>query len=202
MKPNVGMNYPVFAPIQSYTPGSSVTYGNGAVISEARGASVSWEVEEGEFYGNDVLLDTANGILGYTIEFEPAGLSDAMRANLLGEVAGSSSASGEYSLTSAAAPMVGFGYVRVMREEGTGGAVNTTYESWWYYRLQFSLQSEETRTKERNIEWRTPTLNGRGTGVQLSSGDTMTFAVHKSHATFAAAKSWLDTKANISTPNT
>lgn len=193
MKPNVGMVYPVCAPVSAYTPGTSITYGSGSVVAEARSASLSWDREDGEFYGDDKLLDTANGVLGYTLEFEPTGLSDDIRQKLLGETKSSS----EYSITSNASPMVGFGYIRVMREDGVGGAVSDTYEGWWFYRLQFSVTSEETRTKERNLEWRTPTLSGKGTGVQLSAGTTLTYAVHQSFATLAAAKTWLNSKASI-----
>ena len=192
MKPNVGMVYPVCAPVATYTPGTSITYSAGSVVSEARGATVNWDRADGEFYGDDILLDSDNGVLGYTIDFEPAGLSDAIRKTLLGETQGTS----EYSITDAAAPYVGFGYIRVMRDNSSGTVV-TNYEGWWYYRVQFSVSSEETRTKERNIEWRVPTLNGRGTGVQLGSGDTLTFAVHKTFASMSDAKTWLNSKASI-----
>ena len=192
MKPNVGMVYPVCAPVATYTPGTSITYSAGSVVSEARGATVNWDRSDGEFYGDDILLDSDNGVLGYTIDFEPAGLSDAIRKTLLGEIQGTS----EYSITDAAAPYVGFGYIRVMRDNASGTVV-TNYEAWWYYRVQFSVSSEETRTKERNIEWRTPTLSGKGTGVRLSSGDTVTFAVHETFETYDAAKSWLNAKASI-----
>ena len=192
MKPNVGMVYPVCAPVATYTPGTSITYSAGSVVSEARGATVNWDRADGEFYGDDILLDSDNGVLGYTIDFEPAGLSDAIRKTLLGETQGTS----EYSITDAAAPYVGFGYIRVMRDNSSGTVV-TNYEGWWYYRVQFSVSSEETRTKERNIEWRVPTLSGRGTGVRLSSGDTVTFAVHETFETYEAAKTWLNSKASI-----
>ena len=192
MKPNVGMVYPVCAPVATYTPGTSITYSAGSVVSEARGATVNWDRSDGEFYGDDILLDSDNGVLGYSIDFEPAGLSDAIRKTLLGEIQGTS----EYSITDAAAPYVGFGYIRVMRDNASGTVV-TNYEAWWYYRVQFSVSSEETRTKERNIEWRTPTLSGKGTGVRLSSGDTVTFAVHETFETYDAAKSWLNAKASI-----
>ena len=192
MKPNVGMVYPVCAPISAYTPGTAPTYSTGSVVAEARSASVSWDREEGEFYGDNMLLDTANGVLGYTIEFEPTGLSDDIRQKLLGETKSSS----EYSITASASPMVGFGYVRVMREN-VGGTVTDTYEGWWYYRVQFGVSSEETRTKERELEWRTPTLSGKGTGVQLAADGVMTFAVHQSFTTLSAAKNWVKTKANI-----
>ena len=35
-RPNVGMMYPVFAPLESHTDGSMPVYGNGVVIQEAR----------------------------------------------------------------------------------------------------------------------------------------------------------------------
>ena len=193
MKPNVGMVYPVCAPVATYTPGTGITYSTGSVVSEARSASISWDRADGEFYGDDVLLDSDNGVLGYTIDFEPAGLSDAIRAKLLGETVANTS---EYSITDAAAPYVGFGYVRVMRDNSSGTVV-TNYESWWYHRVQFGVNSEETATKERNIEWRTPTLSGRGTGVRLDSSETVYFAVHETFATMADAKAWLKSKAGI-----
>ena len=192
MKPNVGMVYPVYAPISAYTAGTSITYGTGSVVAEARSATVSWERSDGEFYGDDVLLDSDNGATGYTIEFEPTGLSDAVRAGLLGEVLATS----DYEITDAAAPDVGFGYIRVMREEGTNG-VKTTYEGWWYHKVKFSISSEATATKEATLEWRTPTLNGKGAGVRLDSTERVVFAKHRSFETMTAAKSWLNTQANI-----
>ena len=193
MKPNVGMVYPVCAPVYTYTPGTGISYSTGSVVSEARGATINWNRADGEFYGDDILLDSDNGVLGYTIDFEPAGLKDSIRATLLGETVANTS---EYNITDAAAPYVGFGYVRVMRDNSSGTVV-TNYEAWWYYRVQFSVSSEETRTKEQNIEWRVPTLSGKGTGVRLDSSDTATFAVHETFESFSDAKTWLNSKASI-----
>lgn len=198
MKPNVGMNYPVAAAISAYTPGSAITYGTGFVVSEARGASLQWETENGEFYGDDVLLDAAKGIISYTLDFEAAGLSDAVREKLLGE----EKSTNEYSITGADAPDVGFGYIRVMRDNA-GGSVVENYEGWWFHKIKFGQPNEEARTKERSIEWRTPTINGTGMGVFLASADEKPkFAVHETFATLAAAKAWLNSKANISTSAT
>ena len=193
MKPNVGMVYPVCAPVNTYTPGTGITYDAGSVVSEARSASVSWNRSDGEFYGDDVLLDTDNGVTGYTIDFEPAGISDAIRAKLLGEIVGNTS---EYSIIDAAAPYVGFGYVRVMRDNSTGTVV-TNYEAWWYYRVQFSINSEETKTKEQSIEWQVPTISGKGTGVLLDSSDNKYFATHETFDSLSDAKTWLNSKAGI-----
>ena len=189
MNANVGMQDPVYSPVTAYVPGTSITYGTGAVVAEAVSASVSWERADGRFYGDDVQLDSDNGVLGYSIDFEPTGLSDAVRAGLLGETVSSS----EYTINSDSAPDVGFGYIRVMRNKGT-----TSYEGWWYHKLKFSVSSEETRTKERNIEWRVPTLNGVGDGVSLDSTGKLAFAVHKTFSDFSSAKTWLNSKAGIS----
>lgn len=194
MNANVGMVYPVCAPVNTYTPGTGITYETGAVVAEARAASVTWDRSDGEFYGDDVLLDSDNGVTGYTISFEPTGLKDAIRSTLLGETLANTS---EYSITDAAAPYVGFGYVRVMRENGVSG-VTTKYQAWWYYRVMFSVDSEETQTKEKTIEWRTPTLSGRGTGVQLGSSEALTFATHITFDSLSDAKDWLKSKAGIS----
>jgi len=190
MNANVGMVYPVAATVQTYTPGSGITYksGSGSNFAEAVSASVNWDRADGHFYGDDVELDSDNGILGYTIDFEPSGLSDAARELLLGETASSS----EYSITDAAAPDVGFGYIRVMRNKGT-----VSYEAWWYHKMKFGVSSEETRTKERSIEWRVPTLQGVGAGISKDATGTLEFAQHKSFNDLASAKSYLNGKAGI-----
>ena len=189
MNANVGMVYPVAATVQTYTPGSSISYKSpGSNFAEAVSASLSWERADGHFYGDDCELDSDNGVLGYTIDFEPTGLSDADRALLLGETVSSS----EYTITDAASPDVGFGYVRVMRDKGT-----VSYEGWWFYKVKFGVSSEETRTKERSVEWRVPTLQGTGAGVSLDNTGTLEFCLHKTFTALSDAKSWLNGKAGI-----
>ena len=196
MKANVGMRYAVAALIDTYTPYSGITYEDGFVVSEARGANVTWETEEGELRGDDAVLDTANGVLGYTVEFETAGLKDTVRAALLGEKEDSGDA---YHITGAEAPDVGFGYVKQMREDDNQGVVGTTWEVFWYHKLKFGQPNEEARTTERSMEWRVPTITGVGAGVFLTSEDEdPDFAEHKTFSTFNAAKSFLDGLAEIS----
>jgi len=190
MNANVGMQYLVAATVATYTPGTSITYSTGSNFAEAVSASLNWERADGHFYGDDAELDSDNGVLGYTIDIEPSGLSDAARGMLLGETV----TSGEYSITDAAAPDVGFGYVRVMRDKGT-----TSYEGWWFYKAKFGVSSEETRTKERSVEWRVPTIQGVGAGITLDSTGVLQFAQHKTFTSLADAKAYLNSKAGIST---
>ena len=195
MKANVGMRYAVAAVVDTYTPYSGITYDDGTVVCEARGASVTWETEDGDFYGDDIVLDSAKGILGYTIEFETTGLKDTVKALLLGDVKDSGDA---YHITGANPPDVGFGYVKQMREDGTSGAIETTWEAKWFHKLKFGQPNDEARTKERNMDWRVPTISGTGAGVFLTSGaEDPDFEMHKTFATFAAAKTWLNTQAGI-----
>lgn len=193
MNANVGMVCPVAATISSYTPGSAPNYGTGKVIDESRAAALAWQREDGHFYGDDVELDSDNGIIGYTLDFESTGLKDDVRAYVLGETV----QTGEYTISEEAAPDVGFGYVRVMRTDGTSGPKDS-YEGWWFYKLKFGLNNEESRTKEKNREWRTPTLNGVGAGVQMEAGGKLKFAAHKTFATKADAISYVKSKAGIS----
>jgi hypothetical protein len=178
--------------VSAYTPGTSISYGTGFVVAEAVSASLSWNRADGHFYGDDVELDSDNGVLGYTISFEPSGLTDSIRNKLLGELV----ATNEYTITDAAAPDVGFGYIRVMRLKGSS-TVTTSYEGWWFYKVKFGVSSEETRTKEQSIEWRVPTLEGVGAGVSLDSTGALCFAQHKTFTSLADAKSWLNGKAGI-----
>ena len=198
MNANIGMVYPVAALVDTYTVGTSITYTSGFVVGEAVSASLSWNRNDGHFFGDDVELDTDNGITGYGLSFEPSGLKEDARAKLLGEEVTGTGANAVYSVVDASAPDVGFGYCRVMRTKASNGTVSTTYEGWWFHKLKFAIGSEETRTKEQSIEWRVPTLDGTGSGVSLDATGKLKFAEHKSFTSKADAVSWLNGKAGIS----
>ena len=193
MNANVGMLCPVVATVSTYTAGTSISYNNGKKIAEAVSASINWNRSDGRFYGDDVLLDSDNGVSGYSIEFEPTGLTDDVRGYILGETV----QTGEYTVNEAASPDVGFGYVRVMRTTNSSGKVVDSYEGWWYYKLKFGVTNEQTRTKEQNIEWRVPTLTGVGAGVQLDSSMVNKYATHKTFDSKADAISYVKTKAGV-----
>lgn len=194
MNANVGMLHPVVATVATYTPGTSITYNAGKVIAEARAANISWNRSNDRFFGDDTELDTDNGVTGYSAELEATGLTDEIRGYILGETASTD----EYTINNLSSPDVGFGYVRKMRltDESTG-VVGDSYEGWWYYKAKFGVTSEESRTKEENTEWRTPTLTGTGTGVKLSTAATLSFATHKTFSTLAAAIAYVNGKAGI-----
>lgn len=195
--PNVGMMYPCWAPISVETDGALPTYGTGRVVQEARSANVTKEINNNPLYGDDRIVDDDNGITGMTVSFESTGLSFEDRVALLGEeiVSGTSETAQWESDT--ATPYGGFGYIRVMRENGV-----RKFEAYWILKIKFQEESQETATKEGSITWRTPTLNGRAAGLDVDGSGKLRFRQHKTFDTASAAKEWLNTKLNISTSTT
>ena len=191
--PNVGMMYPVWAPLTGHTDGSMPTYGTGRVIQEARNATVSREYQNNPLYGDDRIVDDDNGMTGLTISFESTGLSDADRLALLAEDQyGTSGVSGQW-VSDNETPWGGFGYIRKMRDNGT-----KKFEAWITLKIKFQEESQATSTKEGSITWNTPTLNGRAAGLYVDSSDKLRFQLHKTFDTIAAAKNYLNTYLNVS----
>ena len=190
--PNVGMMYPVWAPLATHTDGSMPTYSAGSVIQEARNATVTREYANNPLYGDDRIVDDDNGMTGLTMSFESTGLSDADRKLLLGEENyGTSGVSGQW-VSDNETPWGGFGYIRKMRLNGT-----KSFEAWWTLKIKFQEESQATSTKEGSISWGTPTLNGRAAGLYVDSSDKQRYQLHKTFTTIADAKAWLNALAHI-----
>ena len=190
--PNVGMMYPVWAPLATHTDGSMPTYSAGTVIQEARNATVTREYANNPLYGDDRIVDDDNGMTGLTISFESTGLSDADRKVLLGEEDyGTSGVSGQW-VSDNETPYGGFGYIRKMRDNGT-----KKFEAWWTLKIKFQEESMTTTTKEGSITWNTPTLNGRAAGLYVDSTDKQRYQLHKTFSTASDAKAWLNAQAGI-----
>ena len=191
--PNVGMMYPVFAPITTHTDGSMPTYGTGRVIQEARNATVTRNYNDNPLYGDDRIVDDDNGLIGLTMSFESTGLSDADRKMLLGEEDyGTSGVSGQW-VSDNETPWGGFGYIRKMRLNGV-----KSFEAWITLKIKFQEESMATNTKEGSISWNTPTLNGTAAGLYVDSSDKLRYQLHKTFETASAAKTWINSMLNVS----
>ena len=192
--PNVGMMYPVFAPLTEHTEGSMPTYGAGKVIQEARNATVTRTYNDNPLYGDDRIVDDDNGLQSLTLSFESTGLSDDDRKFLLGEEDyGTSGVSGQW-VSDNETPWGGFGYIRKMRLNG-----QKSFEAWITLKVKFQEESQATNTKEGSISWGTPTLNGTAAGLYVDSSDKQRFQLHKTFQAIADAKAWLNTMLNVST---
>ena len=192
--PNVGMMYPVWAPLATCVDGSMPTYGTGRVVQEARSANVTKEINNNPLYGDDRIVDDDNGMTGMTISFESTGLSMEDRVKILGESVVNTDEQWE---DDSATPYGGFGYIRVMREDGV-----RKFEAYLVLKIKFQEESQETATKEGSITWRTPTLNGRAAGHDVDGSGKLRFRKHKVFTSASAAKAWLDTALNVPSPTT
>lgn len=195
--PNVGMMYPVFAPIASHTDGSMPAYGTGVVIQEARNCTISKTYNNNPLYGDDRIVDDDNGLQELTASFEPTGLSDSDRVLLFGEEEMSVGGLTCQVESDNATPYGGFGYIRKMRDNGV-----KKFEAWVILKIKFQEESQSTSTKEGSISWGTPTLNGRAAGIYIDSTESLRWRVHETFETMAAAKSWLNTVLNVSAATT
>ena len=193
-RPNIGMMYPVFAPLVSHTDGSMPNYGTGVVIQEARNATITKNYNDNPLRGDDRIVADDNGLQSMTVSFEPTGLSDADRVLLFGDELRTD---GEYWESDNSSPKGGFGYVRVMRDNG-----QRRYEAWIILSISFKEQNQTTATREGQINWGTPTIEGRANGLYVDSSGKLRFRTYKTFDTASAAKAWLQTKLNVDVPNT
>lgn len=189
----IGMEYPVYSPITTYTPGSAITYGTGKVLAKAIAASITQNRRDNPLYADNGLAENDRGMTDYTLSLEVDDLSITDRAALLGEVAitGTTTTS-HYAVVDVDPPYVGFGYIR---NRIVGGAKKV--EAYWFHRCQFVQGTEEAKTKGKEIEWGTYKLEGTGFGAVLDSTNGTQFYDHMEFETEAAAKAWLNGKAGI-----
>ena len=191
--PNIGIMYPVWAPIATCVDGSMPTYGTGRLLQEARTATVTKEISNNPLRGDDRVVDDDNGITGLTVSFESTGLTMEDRVSVLGEEIVNTDEQWESDVST---PYGGFGYIRVMRENGT-----VKYEAYQILKIKFQEETQETATREGAIQWRTPTLNGRAVGCDVDGSGKLRFRKHKVFTSASAAKTWLNAKLNY-TPST
>lgn len=189
----VGMRHLVCAPITTETTGSAIAYGTGMLMGRAVRGNLQWERNDNPLYGDDVEAESDNGVTGYTLDVGTTELLENVAAAVLGLTAGTGEGhTDEYETTDAAAPYVGCGYIQVLRRKG-----ETKYKALWYHKVQFGIQSEESRTKEKTITWGTPELHGTGFGVYNDNSGKAKFRIEKLCATEAAAITWLNGLAGI-----
>ena len=192
-RPNIGMMYPVFAPITTHTDGSMPTYGTGTVIQEARNATITMTYNNNPLCGDDRIVADDNGLQSLTLSFELTGLSDADRKLLFGEEDAAVGGLTAQLISDNETPYGGFGFVRKMYDDN-----GKRFEAWIILKIKFQEESQATATKEGSINWGTPTMNGRAAGLYIDSTDKQRFIAHASFDTAAAAKSWINTVLNVS----
>ena len=147
------------------------------------------------FNADDHTIDRDNSITGANLSIELAKLPEDMLTAVLGYVAdGSGSSATGYNVTDAAAPYVGVGFIHGEMYKG-----EETYTAYWYHKVQFSRGNRSMATKGDTTAFQTETIEGEAMGVQLASnGPSIYFTQSKEFSTEAQARTWLNSKAGVS----
>lgn len=171
----IGMRNPIVAPITERVDGSSITYGTPLVVGPAVRADVSFDIADNPDYGDDVIIDNDKGVNGYNVALETNDICKEARVVCLGWKANTTGDTNpvvtDYTVQGGAAPEVGLAYCRVKMFRG-----ERVYEGFFMHALQFSDGNESASTKQKQISWNHPSMNGTGIGCYLDdSGDVSWF---------------------------
>lgn len=191
----VGMKYLTFAPITTETAQSAITYGTGAVAEHAISGEITYNHDEQKLYGDDRLAEYYNGMVDYDMELGLTELDDSL-ATMLGIERITTAGSPEittYHLVQDNTTAVGVGFMQTLIKNGT-----RSYVGYWFHKVTFVMNSESAQTKGESLEWQTPTLNGKGWGVELDAVNGVQYRERQVFATESAALTWLKAKAGVS----
>ena len=181
----IGLRYPIWAPYVSGGSGEAIVYGTAVTGDHAVEATIAWSRNTNNLYGDDIIVENDNSIQSGTITFGMDHLSTDLRSSMLGMTGSGSPLT--YEDSDAVAPHGGFGYIKVLRNNGT-----QTYEAYWIHDVQFTLGDESAKTRGTNIEWQTPVVTGQINGVDLDGSGVFKFRKMQVFATEALAKAYLD----------
>ena len=139
-------------------------------------------------------IDSENILNEVTLALELANANADIKNDILGHITEGTGDSAYSSVTGKDAPFVGVGFILANRFKGT-----TTYEAYWYYKMQFTSGGVTANTRREQTQFDHETINGSGSGVTLTAGgDTIFYSYKDGLATEAAARTWLNGKAGIS----
>lgn len=188
----VGLLYAVAAPIQTEADGQAITYGKGQVIGGMMTAEISYTRNSNPLYADDRVMEEDNSITGGTIKMGVDDVNDDARVMMLGDVKEGDAGEEVYHETGESAPYVGTGYIRVRRKDN-----KTNYIAYWVHKAIFGIGTESAKTKDQNIEWQTPTLEGSIMGVKNNAALQTRFRERRTFTKESEARAWLNKKAGI-----
>ena len=190
----VGLKCLTYAPYVSGGDGGAISYGSGVQLADYMiRADITEERQDVPFYADDHKIDTENSMTGASLSLELANMTDALEKAFLGYKAESSASTADLLVTEVSAGFNGVGFYRKERFKGT-----VTYKCYWFYKVQFSKDSDSTNTKGENVDFQTETVSGDALAVQLASGGDIIYYCINRKSSESDAVAWLKTKAGIS----
>lgn len=182
-----------YAKYSSGGDGSAISYTGGTMLDDYLAkVDITEDRTDEKEYADGHLIDSEKIPTGVSMVMELVNNNDDIKEDVLGLYADSTA--GEMMLTEADPPFVGAGCLVANRYKGT-----VTWEGYWIYKIQFTLNGVSAETRRDRTAWQHDTINGTGVGVVLSSGGATCFYAHKGGMTESAAVAWLKGHAGIST---
>lgn len=189
----VGMKYLTFAPVATEAS-NTITYSTGKVAEHAIRGDVTYNYDESDLYGDDIKAEHYRAITDYDMTIEMTELGDDI-SELLGIEAKTTATNvTTYHLVGDNTTACGVGFVQCLIINGA-----KSYHGYWFHKVSFTLNAENSQTRGASIEWQTPTLNGKGWGVMLDSSGKAQYRDRQVFTSEADALAWLKGKAGIQT---
>ena len=157
-----GMRHPVFAPVESYTPGQAIVYGEGVVLGKAIDANITPETANAELFADDALAESDNSMVGATIAMTVDDLMHEAGVIALGLKKRTVNGKTAYSITSKASP---YGCVGWLEEKVYEGVYS--YIVKFAHRVQLGRSAINSATKGRQLTYQTVGLTGRVLSAEL-----------------------------------
>lgn len=188
----IGLRYPVYAPLTEDEATGTYTYGAGKIAAKAISVEMSLNIADAPLYADDGIAERVREFIDGTLNFTPDDLSDEVKAEWLGskveeETVGDETVKVLKSSTEDQPGYFGFGFI-VPKIKGNA----RKYRAILFAKVQFAEPNESAQTKGENISWQTPSIEGK---IMRRVDETW-----KEEATFNTleqAKDWLNKKLNI-----
>ena len=189
----IGMRHVVVAEVDTHVDGSEPTYKAGVIAGRAITGNLSKTFNDNPLRADDMDAENDNSLLSMALELGVDDLEEDAKV-YMGLLKSSGTESDKtYYETSAPSKPMGTGYIRVRRRRSV-----TTYQVIWIYKVQFQIESENSQTKGRTIEWNTPVVNGDCMGIDTDGSGEVSYRKIKNFPTYEAAETFLNGLAGIS----
>ena len=183
-----------YAKVATSTTGSAVTYTGGKALTDYLcKVDMGEERADVKEHADGHQIDAERMLNNATVALELAATDNDIRKDLLGYSQSGTGSNIVKKITDADPPFVGVGFILANRHKGT-----TTYEAWWYYKVQFTSGGVSVSTRREQTEFQHETINGTAMGVVQAANGPADFVEYSDGLqTEAAARTWLNTKAGI-----
>lgn len=191
----IGMKFPVWAPIESYTPGQAVVYGEGIVLGKAIGSDVTLQRATASLYADDEKAESDNSVTGGTMSLEVDDMDMEAAQKAFGLYVRTVNEKKIYSTTGDASPYGGCGWFKTRRKNGV-----LSYLVQWVHRCQLGMNTKTGATKGEQLTYQTTTMQGDVMGAQVDETMKTLYIDEIPVATEAEAYALLRELAHIPAP--